>query len=53
MRARHSSRHVFGSARAERNDDTVGRIRNPESANQMLFILLLLNTQKHEESCCM
>lgn len=34
MRARHSSRHVFGSARAERNDDTVGRIRNPESANQ-------------------
>ena len=34
MHARHSSRHVFGSARAERNDDTVGRIRNPESANQ-------------------
>ncbi len=34
MRARHSSRHVFGSVRAERNDDTVGRIRNSESANQ-------------------
>ena len=34
MYARHSSRHVFGSARAERNDDTVGRIMNSESAKQ-------------------
>jgi taurine dioxygenase len=35
MRAVHSSRHVFGKARAERgDDDTVGRIRNPEMANQ-------------------
>ena len=34
MKARHSSRHVFGKARASRNDDTVGRIRNSETANQ-------------------
>ena len=34
MYARHSSRHVFGSVRSERNDDTVGRIGNPESAKQ-------------------
>ena len=34
MQARHSSRHVFGKARASRNDDTVGRIRNSETANQ-------------------
>jgi len=34
MRARHSSRHVFGTARAERDDDTVGRIKNAEAANQ-------------------
>jgi taurine dioxygenase len=34
LRARHSSRHIFGSARAERKDDTVGRIKNPELANQ-------------------
>ena len=34
MRARHSSQHVFGAARAAKNDDTVGRIRNPEAANQ-------------------
>jgi taurine dioxygenase len=34
MKARHSSRHVFGEARAKRNDDTVGRIKNAESANQ-------------------
>ncbi|MDA0341920.1 MAG: TauD/TfdA family dioxygenase [Proteobacteria bacterium] len=34
LRARHSSRHVFGPARAERKDDTVGRIKNPELANQ-------------------
>ena len=34
LRARHSSRHIFGSARAERKDDTVGRIKNPELAKQ-------------------
>ena len=34
MQARHSSRHVFGKARASRSDDTVGRIRNSETANQ-------------------
>ena len=34
LQARHSSRHIFGSARAERKDDTVGRIKNPELANQ-------------------
>ena len=34
MYARHSSRHVFGASRSERNDDTVGRIGNPESAKQ-------------------
>ena len=35
MRACHSSRHVFGAARAGRgDDDTVGRIKNPELANQ-------------------
>jgi len=28
---RHSSRHVFGKSRAERNDDTVGRIINSDS----------------------
>ena len=31
---RHSSRHVFGMSRAERNDDTVGRIINSDQANQ-------------------
>lgn len=31
---RHSSRHVFGKSRAERNDDTVGRIINSDLANQ-------------------
>tara|TARA_B100000768_G_scaffold85964_1_gene81139 strand:+ start:2654 stop:3490 length:837 start_codon:yes stop_codon:yes gene_type:complete len=31
LQARHSSKHVFGSAR---NDDTVGRIVNSEAANQ-------------------
>ena len=35
LRARHSSVHVFGSARAATgNDDTVGRIKNPEQATQ-------------------
>ena len=34
LRARHSSRHVFGASRAARNDDTVGRIKNPELATQ-------------------
>ena len=34
MSARHSSRHVFGSTRADREDDTVGRIKNSEAANQ-------------------
>ncbi len=34
MNARHSSRHVFGSIRAEKNDDTVGRIKNSDSAKQ-------------------
>jgi taurine dioxygenase len=34
LRARHSSRHIFGPARAGRKDDTVGRIKNPELANQ-------------------
>ena len=35
LRARHSSVHVFGAARAENdNDDTVGRIKNPEAATQ-------------------
>ena len=34
MKARHSSRHVFGPARAERNDDTVGRIKNADIAKQ-------------------
>ena len=34
MKARHSSKHVFGKDRASRHDDTVGRIRNPEAANQ-------------------
>ena len=34
MKARHSSKHVFGEDRANRHDDTVGRIRNPEAANQ-------------------
>ena len=31
---RHSSRHVFGTSRAERNDDTVGRIINSDKAKQ-------------------
>ena len=31
---RHSSSHVFGKSRAERNDDTVGRIINSDQANQ-------------------
>jgi len=35
LRARHSSVHVFGAARAANgNDDTVGRIKNPEAATQ-------------------
>ena len=34
MFARHSSRHVFGPSRAEREDDTVGRIKNAEAAKQ-------------------
>ena len=34
MYGRHSSRHVFGTSRAERNDDTVGRIINSEKAKQ-------------------
>ena len=34
MSARHSSRHVFGPSRAEKEDDTVGRIKNAEAANQ-------------------
>jgi taurine dioxygenase len=34
LRARHSSRHVFGASRATRDDDTVGRIKNPELATQ-------------------
>lgn len=34
LRARHSSRHVFGADRAKRDDDTVGRIKNPELATQ-------------------
>ncbi len=34
MNARHSSKHVFGKRRAETSDDTVGRIKNPESATQ-------------------
>ena len=37
MRARHSSKHVFGSLRAKRDDDTVGRIKNAEAANQDVF----------------
>ena len=34
MYARHSSRHVFGISRSEKNDDTVGRIKNSDKANQ-------------------
>ena len=34
MYGRHSSRHVFGTSRAERNDDTVGRIINSDKAKQ-------------------
>ena len=34
MYARHSSRHVFGKIRSQKNDDTVGRIKNPDSATQ-------------------
>ena len=34
LKARHSSRHVFGAARARRGDDTVGRITNPHLATQ-------------------
>ncbi|MCY4591638.1 MAG: TauD/TfdA family dioxygenase [Alphaproteobacteria bacterium] len=34
LKARHSSRHVFGAARAQRSDDTVGRITNPHLATQ-------------------
>lgn len=34
LKARHSSRHVFGAARAHRGDDTVGRITNPHLATQ-------------------
>jgi len=32
MYGRHSSRHVFGTSRAERNHDTVGRIINSDKA---------------------
>ena len=34
MHGRHSSRHVFGTSRSERNDDTVGRIINSDKAKQ-------------------
>ena len=34
MYGSHSSRHVFGTSRAERNDDTVGRIINSDKAKQ-------------------
>ena len=34
MYGRHSSRHVFGTSRAERKDDTVGRIINSDKAKQ-------------------
>ncbi len=34
LRACHSSRHVFGRSRSQRDDDTVGRIRNPHLATQ-------------------
>ena len=34
MYGRHSSRHVFGTSRAKRNDDTVGRIINSDKAKQ-------------------
>ena len=34
LHGRHSSRHVFGTSRAERNDDTVGRIINSDKAKQ-------------------
>ncbi len=34
LKARHSSRHVFGAGRAQRGDDTVGRITNPHLATQ-------------------
>ena len=34
LRGRHSSSHVFGKSRAERKDDTVGRIINSDKANQ-------------------
>ena len=34
MYGRHSCRHVFGTSRAERNDDTVGRIINSDKAKQ-------------------
>ena len=34
MYGRHSSRHVFGTSRAESNDDTVGRIINSDKAKQ-------------------
>ena len=34
MKARHSSKHVFGKIRAEKQDDTVGRIKNSKLATQ-------------------
>ena len=34
LKARHSSRHVFGPARSRRDDDTVGRITNQHLATQ-------------------
>jgi taurine dioxygenase len=47
MKARHSSKHVFGKDRANRNDDTVGRIRNPEAAIQDVVHPVII---KHPET---
>ena len=49
MHGRHSSRHVFGTSRAERNDDTVGRIINSDKAKQDAIILLLLHIHRQEK----
>ena len=44
LRARHSSVHVFGAARAANgNDDTVGRIKNPEAATQEAIHPVVIN----------
>ena len=44
LRARHSSEHVFGAARAANgNDDTVGRIKNPEAATQEAIHPVVIN----------